>query len=105
MLKEKQKKNKTQNKFDITEFEFFGDLVLIRAIRLETSDGKLVDPHSYEDKPEWGEVVKVGDGVKHVKAKVGTIVRFGKYSTESIRTNGQDYFLVHFEDCSGYLPK
>lgn len=91
-----------KNNFDITDFELFGDLVLLRAIRPETEG--LVDPAQYEDKPEFGEIVKLGDEITHSKAKVGRIVRFGKYSTEAIRTNGADYFLVHFEDCSGWLP-
>lgn len=103
ILKTPQLKKPKPN-FDITEFELFGDIVLIRAIRPTNSNG-LVDPAQYEDKPEFGEIIKLGDGVIHPKAKVGLIVRFGKYSTESIRTNGEDYFLVHFEDMSAYLPK
>lgn len=96
----------TQHKlsFDITKFELFGDFVLVRAIRPTGANG-LIDPAQYEDKPEFGEIIKLGDDVTHPKAKVGLTVRFGKYSTESIRTNGEDYFLVHFEDMSGYLPK
>ena len=100
-----QKQSKVNTNFDITEFELFGDLVLIKAIRPTSGDGKLVDPAQYEDKPEFGEIVKVGDGITHPQAKVGKIVRFGKYSTENIRTKGQDYFLVHFEDMSGHLPQ
>ena len=91
------------NQFSITDFELFGDLVLIKAIRPQLGSG-LINPEQYEDKPEFGEIVKVGDGITHPRAKEGVIVRFGKYSTESIRSNGQDYFLVHFEDMSGYLP-
>lgn len=100
--KNSQKKTTNKNKsFDITEFELYRDLVLIKALRPEPED--LVDPKQYEDKPEFGEIIKVGEDLKD-KVKVGQIVRFGKYSTESIRTNGKDYFLVHFEDMSGYLP-
>jgi co-chaperonin GroES (HSP10) len=101
---QKTKKNqnpKVNNNFDITKFVFLGDLVLIKALRAESGDGKLVDPTQYEDKPEFGEVVKLGER----KLKVGDIVRFGKYSTEAIRTKGADYFLVHQEDVSGYLPE
>lgn len=96
-------KSKVNTNFDITDFELFRDLVLIRAIRPESNNG-LSDPETYESKPEFGEIIKVGEELID-KVKVGMICRFGKYSTESIRTNGQDYFLVHFEDLSGYLPK
>lgn len=99
--KTKLKPRVSKTKFDITDFELFGDLVLVRAIRPEASNG-LVNPEQYEDKPEFGEIIKVGDGIDHPKATIGRIVRFGKYSTEVIRSNGQDYFMVHFEDMSGY---
>lgn len=96
------KKNKVEIPlFDITKFELLRDLVLVRAIRPTDKSG-LVDPKQYEDKPEFGEIVKIGDTVKDTRIKVGTIIRFGKYSTESIRTNGQDYFLVHEEDCHAF---
>lgn len=102
ILKTPQPKTPKAN-FDITEFELFGDTVLIKALRPAGKNG-LIDPQQYEDKPEFGQIIKLGDGVVHPKARVGLIVRFGKYSTESIRTNGEDYFLVHFEDMSAYLP-
>lgn len=96
-------KPKVNTNFDITELELWKDLILIKALR-PSGVGGLINPENYEDKPEWGEIIRVGDEVKHPKAKVGKVVRFGKYSTESIRTNGQDYFLVHIEDISGNLP-
>ena len=99
--KTNQPKKKSQPKLnlDITKFTFRRDQLLVRAIRPE--DGKLVDPAQYEDKPEFGEIIKVGNQVEDLL--VGQIVRFGKYSTEAIRTRGQDYFIVHEEDVSAYL--
>jgi len=96
----KTKTKQTKIEFDITKFKFLRDLLLIKAIRPEGTNG-LVDPHSYEDKPEFGTVIAVGDEVKDIK--VGDVVRFGKYSTENIRTKGQDYFIVHSEDLSAVL--
>ncbi len=100
---------KTQNKnnkykqveknFDISKFTFLRDLLLIKAIRATTLG--LIDPVTYEDKPEFGEIIKLGKDVKNLK--VGNIVRFGKYSTEVIRTNGEDYYIVHEEDISAVL--
>ncbi len=89
------------NNFDITEFTFRKDQLLVKARRPSGGDGKLVDPAQYEDKPEFGEIVKVGELVSDLK--VGQIIRFGKYSTEAIRTRGEDYFIVHEEDVSAYL--
>lgn len=83
--------------FDITKFTFLRDLVLVKAIRPVGANG-LVDPAQYEDKPEFGEVVTYGESVNRLK--IGSIIRFGKYSTEEIRTRGESYFIVHEEDIS-----
>ena len=101
MLKKKNLKQKRQQlKFDITKFTFLRDLVLVKALREESTNG-LVNPQQYEDKAEFGEVIKLGKDV--VDLKVGDIIRFGKYSTEAIRTQGNDYYLVHEEDISAVL--
>ena len=99
--KKQLKEQKVNTNFDITKFKFLRDLLLVKALRATPEDGKLVDVAQYEDKPEFGEVIKVGYAVADVK--VGDIVRFGKYSTEAIRTNGKDYFIVHAEDLSAVL--
>ena len=84
---------------DITKFTFLRDLVLVKEIRPEMGD--LVDPHSYEEKPEFGIVVRLGKEVKDIK--VGDTIRFGKYSTEAIRMNGEDFYIIHEEDISAVL--
>lgn len=96
----KQLQTKAKDQFDITKFTFLRDLLLVKAVRPKSSNG-LVNPEQYEDKPEFGEVIRAGLGVKDMK--VGDIIRFGKYSTEAIRTNGEDYFIVHEEDVSAVL--
>lgn len=96
-----QKKKQPKLNLDITKFTFLRDLLLVKAIRPDIGNGRLVDAAQYEDKPEFGEVVKTGSGV--VDIKVGSIIRFGKYSTEAIRTRGEDYFIIHEEDVSAVL--
>ena len=94
------KTQKPKLNLDITKFTFLRDLLLVKAIRPEGVDG-LIDPAQYEDKAEFGEVIKVGINVSEIK--VGDIIRFGKYSTENIRTNGQDYYIVNTEDVSAVM--
>lgn len=103
-IKNQKVKTEVKNNFDITQLELWEDLILVRALR-PSGVGGLINPENYEDKPEWGEIIRVGEGVKNPKAKIGLVVRFGKYSTESVRSNGNDYFLVHVEDVSGNLPE
>ena len=101
-------KQKTQSKkpqkhninFNIEDFTFLRDLLLVKAIRPESDNG-LVDPAQYEDKAEFGTVIRVGKEVKDIK--VGDTIRFGKYSTENIRTQGEDFYIVHEEDISAVL--
>lgn len=99
--KKQNQQPKVNTNFDITKFKFLRDLVLVKAIRPSSGNGKLIDPAQYEDKPEFGEVIKKGDLVTWLQ--VGNIIRFGKYSTEAIRTKGEDYFIVHEEDVSAVL--
>lgn len=87
---------------DITKFVMLRDNLLVRALRPKDKNG-LVDPAQYEDKPEFGEVISYGEKVTSIQ--LGAIVRFGKYSTEMIRSNGEDYFIVREEDISGYMPR
>lgn len=91
---------KNNTNLDITKFTFLRDLLLVKAIRPESVSG-LVDVAQYEDKAEFGVIVKVGINVSDIK--VGDTIRFGKYSTENIRTNGQDYYIVHSEDVSAVM--
>lgn len=88
------------NKFDLTAYQFRGDHVLIKAIRLAEHNG-LVKPEGYDDKPEFGEVVSVGGEVKDLV--VGDTIFFGKYSTEQTRSLGADYFIIRQEDVKAVL--
>lgn len=97
------KKTEVSNVFDIKEFTCLRDLLLVVALRTAGKDG-LIDPKQYEDKPEFGKIIKLGEGVQDERLKVGTVIRFGKYSTEAIRTGGKDYFLIHEEDVSAFKP-
>lgn len=94
----KNKDKKGINKLDITKFTFLRDFMLVKALRPDTDSDDLIDPAQYEDKPEFGEVICVGESV--AKITVGSIIRFGKYSSELIRNNKNDYFIIREEDVS-----
>lgn len=100
MTKKLQKKNKVS--FELTDFEYFGSYILIKAVRPE-QDSRLIDPKQYDDKSEFGEVIEYGDEI--TKLKKGDIIWFGKYSSEKIRINGDDYFYIGMEDVKGRLKK
>lgn len=103
-MSSKQKVSKQDFKsLDITELILVRDNLLVKALRPEPKANQPIDPAQYEDKPEFGLIINVGDEVS--KFMKDDIIRFGKYSTENIRSNGEDYFIVREEDCSGYFPR
>ncbi len=97
-----------QNNFDITTYNILYDNVLIKAIEVEEVGG-IYRPQQYDDKPEIGEVIKIGEGrifdngtVIPLKVKIGDTVFFNKYSTTKFNSNGIDYYIVREEDIICY---
>lgn len=106
----KQKTKTKQHNTDVTKYRFLYDYILLRAIKADSVEG-LVSPSQYEDKPEFGIVIAMGEGrlmedgtVVPLLVKVGDTVLFGKYSTEPIRSKGEDYYLIREEDVKGVAP-
>lgn len=77
---------------------------MIAAVDFDT-DGKVYRPNQYEDKPEFGLVLAVGQGRlldsgQRVQSpvEVGDFVIFGKYSSVKVRAEGVDFLFVRDED-------
>lgn len=87
------------NKSDITNYTLLLDNVLVKGVKIEKVGG-IINPDTYEDKPEIGEVVSFGDNVKELA--VGDTILFNKYSTTKFNLDGTDYFIIRLEDCIGY---
>ncbi len=95
---------KRPTKIDITKLEVLGDNILLEPLELEDNE-RVIKPEQYEDKPEFGIVIKIGDGriTDHgelipTKIKIGYLLIFNKYSTTKIRVNGHDYLFIREED-------
>lgn len=80
------------------------DYVMVRPLEVPASNG-LARPEQYDDKPEFGEVVKVGTGrllddgtIVPLKMKPGDIIYFGKYSSIAVRSDGVDYLIIRDDD-------
>ena len=98
-----------KNNIDITKFNILYDNVFVKGVEIKERDG-IIKPSSYEDKPELGEVIKVGEGrifdngtIVPLKVKIGDTVYFNKYSTTKFNFDGVDYFVVREEDVVGYI--
>jgi chaperonin GroES len=103
-MKHQRKSEKARSNPNLLSGEVAYDNLVIRPIVIEEELG-LVKPQQYEDKPEYGEVVAVGEGrmledgtMVPLKSKVGDIVFFEKYSSVKVRHNGVDYLIVRDDD-------
>jgi chaperonin GroES len=82
------------------------DRVVVRRLEPETiSAGGIVIPDSASEKPNQGEVLAVGPGlrlengrVEPVAVTVGDIVLFGKYSSNEIKINGEEVLILKESD-------
>lgn len=86
------------------------DNVVVRPLAQDKTSTKkgeveIIRPDQYEDKPEFGEVLMVGEGrifdngtVVPLRVKVGDVVYFQKYSTTKLRIDGTDIHIIREED-------
>lgn len=100
------KSDRTSKVQEITNYTLLLDNVLVKGVKIEKVGG-IINPDTYEDKPEIGEVIAVGK-FKWYKfwlnneLKVGDTILFNKYSTTKFNLDGTDYFIIRLEDCIGY---
>lgn len=72
------------------------DNVLLLPIDFEGGD-TIVQAKQYEDKPEWGLVVRYNSET-NVDLKEGDVVLFMAYGGTVVRTLGEDFVYVKEED-------
>ena len=89
------------------------DRVLVKRIESEerTKSGIII-PDSAKEKPQEGEVVAVGPGIRQengtltpLDVKKGDRILFGKWSGTEIKLDGQDYLVMKETDIVGILEK
>ncbi len=87
------------------------DRVLVKRIEAEEkTKGGIIIPDTAKEKPQEGEVVAVGSGVRNEKGelvaldvKVGDRILFGKWSGTEIKLDGQDLLIMKESDILGVL--
>lgn len=87
------------------------DRVVVRRKEEETkSAGGIVLPGSATEKPAQGEVLAVGPGrlldngdVRPVDLKVGDIVVFGKYASNTVKMGDDELLILNESDIFGVM--
>lgn len=87
------------------------DRVLVRRVEAEAKTaGGIIIPDSAQEKPQEGEVVAVGTGVRAedgkvtpLDVKVGDKILFGKWSGTEVKIDGEDLIIMKESDILGVV--
>ncbi len=87
------------------------DRVLVRRIEQEAKTaGGIIIPDTAKEKPQQGEVVAVGSGVRNEKGelvaldvKAGDRILFGKWSGTEVKLDGEELLIMKESDILGVL--
>jgi chaperonin GroES len=87
------------------------DRVLVRRVDEEAkTPGGIIIPDTAKEKPQEGEVIAVGAGIKSEDGKVtpldvkpGDRILFGKWSGSEVRIDGEELLIMKESDILGIL--
>ncbi|WP_299324431.1 co-chaperone GroES [Parasphingopyxis sp.] len=87
------------------------DRVLVRRVEADTKTaGGIIIPDSAQEKPQEGEVVAAGQGLKADDGKVtpldvkkGDRILFGKWSGTEVKLDGEDLIIMKESDILGVV--
>jgi chaperonin GroES len=87
------------------------DRVLVRRIEAEEkTTGGIIIPDTAKEKPQEGEVISVGTGIRNDDGKVtpldvksGDRILFGKWSGTEVKVDGEDLIIMKESDILGVV--
>ncbi|MDB5737070.1 MAG: co-chaperone GroES [Sphingomonas bacterium] len=93
------------------KFRPLHDRVLVKRTEAEEkTSGGIIIPDSAKEKPQEGEVVAAGGGLKAddgkitpLDVKAGDKILFGKWSGTEVKIDGQDLIIMKESDILGIL--
>ena len=93
------------------KFRPLHDRVLVRRVdQLEKTAGGIIIPDTAKEKPQEGEVIAAGAGVKNEEGKLtpldvkaGDRILFGKWSGTEVRVDGEDLLIMKESDIMGVI--
>jgi chaperonin GroES len=94
-----------------TFFRPLHDRVVVRRIEAEAkTKGGIIIPDTAKEKPQEGEIVAVGSGVRDESGKIvpldvkaGDRILFGKWSGTEIKLDGEDLLIMKEADVMGVI--
>jgi chaperonin GroES len=93
------------------KFRPLHDRVLVRRVdQLEKTAGGIIIPDTAKEKPQEGEVIAAGAGIKSedgkllpLDVKAGDRILFGKWSGTEVRVDGEDLLIMKESDILGII--
>jgi chaperonin GroES len=93
----------------MTTFRPLHDRVLVRRVEAEEKTaGGIIIPDTAKEKPQEGEVIAVGSGIRDeagklvpLDVKAGDKILFGKWSGTEVRLDGEDLLIMKESDILG----
>jgi chaperonin GroES len=93
------------------KFRPLHDRVLVKRVEAEEkTSGGIIIPDTAKEKPQEGEVVAAGTGLKSEDGKItpldvkaGDRILFGKWSGTEVKVDGQDLLIMKESDILGIL--
>ncbi|HBU96719.1 MULTISPECIES: co-chaperone GroES [Thalassospira] len=93
------------------KFRPLHDRVLVRRVESDTKTaGGIIIPDTAKEKPQEGEVVAVGSGVRKddgsvvaLDVKSGDKVLFGKWSGTEVKVDGEELLIMKESDIMGIM--
>ena len=92
-------------------FRPLGDRVLVKRVEEESkTKGGIIIPDTAKEKPQEGEVVSVGPGVRDESGKVNALelkagdrILFGKWSGTEVKIDGEELLIMKESDIMGII--
>ena len=92
-------------------FRPLGDRVLVKRVDEESkTKGGIIIPDTAKEKPQEGEVLAVGPGVRddngkrvEMDVKAGDRILFGKWSGTEVKLEGEDLIIMKESDILGVV--
>jgi chaperonin GroES len=94
-----------------SRFRPLHDRVVVKRIEAEQkSAGGIIIPDTVKEKPQEGEVIAAGPGVRDdagklvaLEVKAGDRILFGKWSGTEVKVDGQDLLIMKESDILGVI--
>ena len=94
-----------------TNFRPLHDRVVVRRVESEEkTKGGIIIPDTAKEKPQEGEIVAVGSGVRDDSGKIvpldvkaGDRILFGKWSGTEVKLDGEDLLIMKEADIMGII--